>query len=82
MVSKIRCGSVESRIKTDLAGGSSSVFKKALAACAFSRSAPAMMATLCSASVGLSWISRIISRIWSMVTTRDLDSGRAQWMSA
>jgi hypothetical protein len=82
MVSKIRCGSVESRIKTDFAGGSSSVFRKALAACAFSRSAPAMTAALCSASVGLSWISRISSRIWSIVTTRDLDSGRAQWMSA
>jgi len=31
IVSKIRCGSVESRIRTDLPGGSSSVFKKALA---------------------------------------------------
>ena len=37
-----------------------------------------MMATLYSASVGLSWISRIKSRICSTVTTRDLDSGRAQ----
>jgi molybdopterin-binding protein len=82
MVSKIRCGSVESRIKTDLAGGSSSVFKKALAAWAIQPVGAAMMATLCSASVGLSWISRISSRIWSIVTTRDLDSGRAQWMSA
>ena len=33
MVSNSRCGSVDSKIKMDLAGGSSSVFKKALAAC-------------------------------------------------
>src|SRR5579862_6920285 len=81
MVSRIRWGSVDSRIKMDLAGGSSSVFRKALAACVFNRSAAAMMATLYSASVVLSWISRINSRVCSTVTTRDLDSGRAQWMS-
>jgi hypothetical protein len=44
MVSKIRDGSVVSRIKTDFGGGSSSVLRKAFAACALSRSAPAMMA--------------------------------------
>ena len=34
------CGSVDSKIKMDLAGGSSRVFKKAFAACRFKRSAP------------------------------------------
>ena len=40
MVSRIRDGSVESRIRTELAGGSSSVLRKALAAWGFNRSAP------------------------------------------
>jgi len=82
IVSSIRCGSVVSRIKIELAGGSSRVFKNALAAFSFIRSAATMPATLYSASVGLRLIACIKSRICSMTMTRDFDSGRTQRTSA
>src|SRR5271163_1659790 len=76
MVSSIRCGSVVSRIKSDLGGGSSSVFKNALAACTFSRSAATMTPTFKVATVGFRLTVCINSRISAMVITLDLDSGR------
>ena len=67
----------------EFSGGSSSVLRKALAACGFKRSAPAMTADLV---FGLGRLELDFaasdSRICSIVMMRDLDSGRAQWMSA
>src|SRR2546430_115533 len=81
IVSKMRCGSVESRMRTERGGGSSSVFKNALAAWTFRRSAPTMTATLNGASVGLRCTCSIRSRSWSMVVMRNFDSGRTRWTS-
>ena len=75
MVSSIRCGSVVSRIRSDLGGGSSSVLRKALAAWMFRRSAATMTPTLNGATVGFKFTVCISSRMTSIVMTLDLDSG-------
>ena len=55
--------------------GSSNVFRNALAAWTFNRSAATMTITLYRASVGFNAMVRITSRIWAIVITRILDSG-------
>jgi hypothetical protein len=58
-------GLEEVRMMLVLAGGSSKVFKKALADSWFMRSASRIRATLRWPEMGLCWMFRIISRVWS-----------------
>ena len=75
-VSMTFSGCAVSSMNTVRSGGSSSVLRKALMVTGGIRSAPLIIATLYRPSVGLREIFWISPRIWSTVTTLDLDSGR------